>query len=91
MREVRTSFSFIAQDPGIIFSMKVALSKTQKSSLIVAILGLILYGAGYLWARMYGQQHADANIGAGLLGVTGLALGAVSLFVFIAATLFKKH
>jgi hypothetical protein len=74
--------------------MKNMLGKTQRITLILAMIGLAMYGAGWLWSVLYAKNHADANIGAGLLGLAGLALGGVALVVFIVATLsalFKKH
>lgn len=62
--------------------------------MVLAAAGLAMYGAGWLWAYLYAQQHSDANIGAGLLGLAGLALGSLALMLFIAVTLaslFKKH
>ncbi|HEX8762625.1 MAG TPA: hypothetical protein VF733_02585 [Candidatus Saccharimonadales bacterium] len=68
----------------------IRLRKNQKILLGLAVVGVAMYGAAYLWAYLYGRQNADANIGAGLLGFSGLVLGAGALFVFILVTLFKK-
>ncbi len=75
-------------------AMKIMLGKTQRTMIILAAVGLLMYGAAWLWAYMYAQNHSDANIGAGLLGLAGLALGSVALMVFVIVTLaklFKKH
>ncbi len=60
--------------------------------LALILLGLTLYAIGYALAAWTGRQ-GDANIGAGLLGVLGIALGAIGALwlVIVALDVVYRH
>lgn len=64
----------------------------QECTLGVAVIGGVLFFAGKCWAaHTYANNPvADANIGAGLLGLSGIGLVVLGMFGCIVGSILKR-